>query len=495
MVNKKYFIIFIISLCLAASWSRVYGQEADNIYRQSLADLNKSVLLHLDKHSNQTTGLVESFQGTTGYYFDDATKRYYQQKEGLLDQQAFTYDLALAVIMYTINDQKSKADQILRILKNNFYAVKNGYTGLLTSYRITSFDIWGEDALLAGIDGDRIHVGPNMWVALAALQYDQVNHTHKYLKFAIDIARWAYNLPHFRFPDGSRGAVSMGSGWGTNWSKVYSTENVIDNYAVLTILEQIYQQDPGKYQQLFEQRKFGLKKIRYEKACIKKWLLEIVYSRQNKLFHCGYNESGVDTTKALDTVSWSIAAIGPEEMIRWGLDPFKMIKCAEDNFLVQHDINDIAISGFDFTDEKGKDPKRSRLIWWEGTGQMVITYQVMAEFCRRNQAPDQAAEYEEKAFRYIAEMNKMNELAKLPKGILPYTSIQPRDREIINTFFFGWEIPRGKNGQWVTALSSTIWRVFGLSGFNPLVKEQKTSGGLQQVPRKMRAGMQKEIKN
>ncbi|MDD5757335.1 MAG: hypothetical protein PHR23_08695, partial [bacterium] len=354
---------------------------------------------------------------------------------------------------------------------------------------------WGEGTLLAGIDGDRIHVGPNMWVALAALQYDQINHTHKYLKFALDIARWAYDLPHFKFPDGSRGAVSMGSGWGANWSKVYSTENVIDNYAVLTILEQIYQQDPGQYQQLFKQRKFSLKKIRYEKSCIKKWLLEIVYSRQNQIFHCGYNESGVDSTKALDTVTWGIAAIGPEELVKWGLDPVKMIKSAEDNFFVQHDINNIAVSGFDFTDEKGKDPKRSRLIWWEGTGQMVITYRVMADFCRRNQAPEQAEEYEEKAFRYLAEMNKMNDLAGMPKGVLPYTSIQPGDREVINTFFFGWEIPRGKNGQWVTALSSTIWRVFGFSGFNPLVKEQRSIGRLRQTAPKMRVTMKKELKN
>jgi hypothetical protein len=507
MVNKKTSLLIILLISLTMSLALVYGQEAklvfntlkgdpqEDIYLQSLIDLDRSILLHLNKQSNPATGLVESYQGTSGCYFDDASQQYYQQKEGLLDQQAFTYDLALAVIMYTINNQKERAEQILRILRNNFYSVKNGYTGLLTSYRTTEFDIWGEDTLLAGIDGDRIHVGPNMWVALAALHYGQINHTDKYLDFAIDIARWAYDLSHFKFADGTRGAVSMGSGWGPDWSNVYSTENVIDNYAVLNMLEQVYQQNQRQDQKLFEKHELGLKEIRYEKAAIKKWLLKIAYNRQYQSFNCGYNEFGNDTTKALDTVSWSIAAIGPEELIRWGLDPVKMIQFVEDSFLVQHNINGISISGFDFTDEKGKDPKRPRLIWWEGTGQMVVTYQVMAEFCQRNRAFSKAEEYEEKALRYLAEMNKMNALARLPKGVLPYTSIQPGDQEIINTFFFGWEIPRGKNGQWVAALSSTVWGVFGLSGFNPLSLEQKTIGKLQHVPNEMRAKINKALKN
>lgn len=492
---------------MALSAVLVYGKEAmlvfntlqgdpkESIYLQSLIDLDRSILLHLNKQSNSSTGLVESYQGTSTCYFDDASQQYYQQEEGQLDKQAFTYDLSLAVMMYTINKQNKRAERIMRILKNNFYSVKNGYTGLLNSYRTSEFDIWGEDMLLAGIDGDRIHVGPNMWVALAALHYDQVNHTNKYLGFAIDIARWAYDLPHFKFSDGTRGAVSMGSGWGPDWSKVYSTENVIDNYAVLIMLEQVYLQANSHDQQLFKTHNLSLKNIQYEKKCIKKWLSKVAYNRQYQSFNCGYNELGKDTTKALDTVSWSIAAIGPEELVEWGLDPVKMIQFAEDNFQVQHTINGVSIAGFDFTDEKGKDPKRPRLIWWEGTGQMIIAYQVMAEFCQRNRAFGKASEYQEKAIRFLAEMKKMNDLAGLPEGVLPYTSIQPGDKEVLNTFFFGWEIPRGENGQWVSSLSSTVWRVFGLSGFNPLTLEQKTIGKLQHVPNEMRAKTEETFKN
>ncbi len=476
-------------------FNHLKGETRENGYLKSVADLNQAVLAHLQKSTNKVTGLVESYIGTSGCYFDEASKQYYTHQQGLLDQQAFTYDQALAVMMYSMNNRKGKAEQILRVLKNNFYAQKNGYTGLLTSYRTAEFDIWGEDMLLAGIDGDRIHVGPNMWVALAALHHDRINHSEKHLGFAIDIAKWAYDLPHFKFSDGSRGAVSMGSGWGPDWSKVYSTENVIDYYAVLKILEQIYHRDNGKYRQLFLKHEFGLAKIKQEIACIKKWLLEVAYNRKTHIFNCGYNESGVDETKALDVISWSIVAIGPEEIVRWGLDPVKMIETAEEIFLIQQAVNDISIFGFDFTDDQGKDPKRSRLIWWEGTGQMIVAYQVMAKFCRKNQAPGKAKEYEGKAIRYLAEMNKMTVLAKLPKGVLPYTSVQPGDQEIVNAFFFGWEIPRGKEGRWVAALSSTIWGFFGLSGFNPLALEQKTIGALRQSPHEMSASMGKVLNN
>jgi hypothetical protein len=94
--------------------------------------------------------------------------------------------------------------------------------------------------------------------------------------------------------------------------------------------------------------------------------------------------------------------------------------------------------------------------------------------------------------QYLAEMDKMSRMARLPNGVLPYTSIQPKDTEVVNTFFYGWEIPRGKNGQWVTSLASTMWRVIASVGFNPLVSEQRTIGMLQDLNTKMwaRAGIE-----
>lgn len=477
--------------------SFLYGQEAKfllasihcdenvNRYVEKLMQADKETLTFLNKERSAVTGLVESFHGSSPYYYDPASEQYYPDKVGILDEQGFTYDLALVIMVYALNGHFDKARKILSVLEKNFPVEKNGYIGLFNSYVITDFDTWGEDILKMGIDGDRIHVGPNMWVAMAALQFNKITGSHEFLPFALEISKWAYNLPHFKFPDGSRGPASMGSGWGPDWSTVFSTENVIDNYAVLKTLEEVYIGADEKIRKIFEQKKFGWTEILLEKASIIKWLKEVGFNPQYQSFNCGYNENGVDKTKALDTVSWGIAAISPAELIKWGIDPFKMIEFAENNFMIEQTISGEAIKGFDFTDEKYKDPNRARLIWWEGTGQMVLAYQIMADYCQQTGDTDRMVEYQNKALIFSREMGKMAKITGLPSGTLPYTSIQPKDTEIINTFSYGWEIPRGLNGQWVSSLSSTLWRVIGVSGFNPLDSRQNTFGMLYRLGTEM----------
>ncbi|MDD5492190.1 MAG: hypothetical protein PHV60_05870 [bacterium] len=494
-MNRKLAHFFCVFLVLICSVECLAGDEPQmimanlvntgNPYLEKLVAVNQQTITFLDKERAATTGLIESFHGSSVYYYDDASKQYYPDKEGILDQQGFTYDLALVVMVYTLNGQYQKAKQILKVLEQNFSVEKNGHIGLLNSYKINDFNGQDEYSLEIGIDGDRIHVGPNMWIALAALQFNKMTGTRQFLPFAVEVAKWAYNLPHYVMKDGSRGAVCMGSGWGPDWSTVFSTENIIDNYAVLNWLEQIYQAGTEMERRVFTAKGFGLKKIQEEKESIKQWLLKIGFNREYRSFNCGYNEFGVDKTKALDTVSWGISGIGPAVLASWGIDPFKMVDFAEQNFQVYQEIKGEPITGFDFTDEKYKDPHRPRIIWWEGTGQMIVMYQVMADYCRQLGDIDRMVSCQRKAMQYLAEMDKMSRMARLPYGVLPYTSIQPKDTELVNTFFYGWEIPRGKNGHWVTSLASTMWRAIGSIGFNPLVSEQTTIGMLQDLNTKM----------
>lgn len=488
-----FFCVFLVLLC---SIECMAGDEPqlilanlssglENLYLEKLLVVNRQTITFLDKEMAPATGLVESFHGSSPYYYDPASAQYYPDKEGILDQQGFTYDLSLVVMVYALNGQYRQAEQILRVLEHNFSVEKNGYIGLLNSYKISGFNGQDQYGLEIGIDGDRIHVGPNMWIALAALQYDKLSGTNQFLPFVIAIAKWAYSLPHFVMPDGRRGAVCMGSGWGPDWSTVFSTENIIDNFAVLNWLEKIYQTGTETERRIFAVKSFGLKEIREEKESIKQWLLKAGFNREYQSFNCGYNEFGADQTKALDTVSWGIAALGPAMLVNWGIDPLKMVDFAEENFQIYQEINGEPITGFDFTDEKYKDPNRQRIIWWEGTGQMIVMYQVMADYCRQLGDLDRMYSFQRKATQYLAEMDKMSRIAKLPNGVLPYTSIQPKDTEIVNTFFYGWEIPRGKNGQWVTSLASTMWRIIASVGFNPLVNEQRTIGMLQTLGPKM----------
>lgn len=495
-MHRKLAYFFCVFLVLLCSIECMAGDEpqlilanltagSENLYLEKLQAVNRQTITFLDKVRAPATGLVESFHGSSPYYYDSASEQYYPDKAGVLDQQGFTYDTSLVVMVYALNGQVQKAKQILTVLERNFKIEKNGYIGLLNAYNISDFNDQDQYGLEMGIDGDRIHVGPNMWIALAALQYNKMSGTSQFLPFVVEIAKWAYGLPHFVMPDGSRGAVCMGSGWGPDWSTVFSTENIIDNFAVLNWLEKIYQTGTETERRIFTAKGFGLKEILEEKENIKQWLLKVGFNREYQSFNCGYNEFGVDKTKALDTVSWGIAAIGPAVLINWGIDPFKMVDFAEQNFQVYQEINGEPITGFDFTDEKYKDPNRQQVIWWEGTGQMIVMYQVMADYCRQLGDIDRMSSFQRKALQYLAEMDKMSRIARLPNGVLPYTSIQPKDKELVNTFFYGWEIPRGKNGQWVTSLASTMWRIIASVGFNPLVNEQRTIGMLQDLGPKM----------
>ena len=497
-MHRKVVVYFFCALTfITVSFSSLFAQEARmvlanlntpvnaNLYLEKLRSIDAQTLTFLDKERSANTGLVESFHGSSTYYYDPASEKYYPDKAGILDQQGFTYDLALVIITYTLNGQFKQAANILSVLQDNFSVEKNGNIGLLNAYNIADFGTTALNSLDMGIDGDRIHVGPNMWVALAALQYDQISQTREFLPLVIDIAHWAYGLPHYRFSDGSRGAVCMGSGWGPDWSTVFSAENIIDNYAVLKWLEAIYNTADGATQQIFNSKHFSLAEIQQEKACIKRWLVEVGFNKDYQSFNCGYNENGVDKTKALDTVSWGISALGPAELVSWGIDPFKMVEFAESNFQVKQNVRGQDIEGFDFTDEQYKDPNRPRVIWWEGTGQMILMYQVMADYCRQTGDIDRMTEYQNKAVFFLKEEDKMSRIANLPCGVLPYTSIQPKDTEVLNTFFYGWEIPRGRNGQWVTSMASTLWRVISMSGFNPLTCEQRTVGMLKNTGAEM----------
>ena len=259
------------------------------------------------------------------------------------------------------------------------------------------------------------------------------------------------------------------------------------------MLEAIYNNGSEKERTIFAEHKFGLKEIQYEKDCIKKWFLSVAYNKDYQSFNCGYNEFGVDKTRALDTVSWAIAALGPEELVSWGLNPAKMIQFAEDNFQVKQEVKGTVVEGFDFTDEKGKDPNRQRVIWLEGTGEMILAYQVMADYYQRQSDPSRADSYQEKAVKFLGELDKLNKLTGLPDGVLPYTSYQPKDMEVLNTFFYGWEIPRGDQGRWVSSLSSTLWRIIAMVGFNPLATEQQTVGLLKNVNNEMAAKLTGKI--
>ncbi|MBQ2219660.1 MAG: hypothetical protein II417_02555, partial [Elusimicrobia bacterium] len=72
------------------------------------------------------------------------------------------------------------------------------------------------------------------------------------------------------------------------------------------------------------------------------------------------------------------------------------------------------------------------------------------------------------AIEILSNMEKASNLINLIDKSLPYTSKKPTDKQIFTTFANEWEIPRGKDGSWVSSSSSTGWYLIATSAFNPL---------------------------
>lgn len=470
----KKIIFFTITFIF--TFSTAYSIDiVDKSYREQFATdtLNKDFYRHqmrtasfYDRQTSSVNGLVESFRGTSNYTYDLFTRSFIVGSKGVLDAQAFVYDSSIASLSYILSGQYKKAEKLFRLFQREFAASKGDNIGLCNVYRTDMQRTrWG---LKPGIDGNRVHLGPNMWIAIAVLQYTAITGKTDFVPFLIDMVKWAKEIKHYNFSDGKKGAPSMGYGWQPpDWSTVYSTENVIDYYAVLRMLKYIYNNSNKNVASYFEKAKYSLKDIDEEMANIERWLTKLIFDKRKKSFNMGYNANGLDRTDALDTVSWTIPAITPKRLEELGISPFDMMQFAEDNYLVTDKIDDVEIKGYDFTNQQGR-RKDYRMVWFEGTGFHVTALQSMSQYAKKMGKKELAQQYKNQAIEILSNMEKAANVINLIDKSLPYTSKRPTDKQIFTTFANEWEIPRGKNGTWVCSSSSTGWFLIATSAFNPL---------------------------
>jgi len=420
-----------------------------------------------DRQTSSVNGLVESHRGTSVYSYDFFSRSFITGNGGVLDAQAFIYDTAIASLAYLLAGQNNKVVKILKVCEREFYSKKDeSKFGLYNAYKT---DVprkrWG---LTPGIDGNRVHLGPNIWVTISAFQYTALTGKLDFLQFALDTLKWASGIHHYRFSDGQFGAASMGYGWTPpDWSKVYSTENIVDHYAALKMAKDIYYNSNVDVKSYFEKANYDIKDIETEIANIERWLVDVIYDKNKKTLNMGYNERGVDRTDALDTVSWTITAVTPERLSELGIDPFYLMDFADKEYLVSDKIEEQEIQGYDFTNQQGR-RKNYRMIWFEGTCFHITTIQVMSDYAKKLGKSDLKDGYKKQAVEMLEYVDNASNIINLIDNSLPYTSKRPNDKQIYTTFAEYWEIPRGKNGSWVASSSSTGWRLIAASAFNPL---------------------------
>ena len=459
--------------CATVDFSRPGDSMAPYVPRLGFnpAPVHRNISRFLELRTGRS-GLLASFGSTSPYMFSNDTGRFhacYYAKVGYLDDQAFTYDLALAAMGYLLLGREDRADHILGALEKDFYLQKNGTYGMYNSYLVSS-RIPVEDLAMGG-DGDRMHAGPTLWVALAALNHVKLARTTRFLEFTLDIVEWCRSkLTYFRFPDGERGGISMGMGWGPDWRKIFSTEHNVDYFAVLQMLLQIYRESPEDVRDIFRAKKIDEAWLVDEMDHIGRWLKEKAFNPESYCFRAGYNEFGADNLRILDGTSWGLGGIGPENFEAWGIDLDRLIESTEKHFGSTYILpTGEVLRGFDITDPDGYERARDPLFWFEGTGQQIIAYAELARYYARTGDVARARKYSAKAVDCTRSMHRFSEYYGL-RGALPYMSIRPEPGAIVKTLKWEWEIPRGKDGElWVGSMSSTMWFLYCVHGFfNPM---------------------------
>jgi hypothetical protein len=408
-------LILVNSLCFAEKGSAQTFDET-KIYK------------YLKSEQSKKTGLVNSFFNTSD--------------EELLNQ-ASTYDQALAGLAFLILGDDKAASRILDFFNKtwsgngftNFYNTATGYPGVETT----------------------IHLGPNMWITILALQYTAATGDNKYLDLAKNIAIWAIKLNH------KQGGIAMGpvADWGANWPEVYSSENNIDAHAVFNLL--------ANYVTSIEDKNL----LAAQMAGIEKFLKDITFGLNSYI--CVGSEN--PTIMASDIPALLVLAFRPakfESLVGFSCD--ELLELAEKYFFTATDD----IKGYEFTDEESRGKiGRPKMISLEWTAMISLAYFKMADYYNQfyeltseSKYKISADEYRNKAQNSIKNLDKKILTMAKDKIAYPYAT---KGYQQVFPFAPWWKTPKnGKDGRLAASLASTCWRLFLEKRFNPLELKVKT---------------------
>ncbi|MDD5617990.1 MAG: hypothetical protein PHG69_02755, partial [Candidatus Omnitrophica bacterium] len=365
----------------------------------------------LKNHQVQKTGLIVSFEGD--YRLKDTT---------------FIYDQALAVIAYTLFGDYDRAKRGL-----DFFARKAEKIDGLAFYNA----YYSKNGAVAEYIA---HAGPNLWLGIAILQYTNKTKDYTYINLAEQIAGWINSIQ-----DNEGGVIG---GKGIDW---YSTEHNLDAFAFFDMFYKL------------------TKKEQYKNTAetILNWLTKYAYGNDAIPVSRGKG----DSTIATDTYAWSIAALGPKRLKDFNMDPGGILEFAIENCLVSTSFTnlkgkEINVSGFDFA--KHQNIGRGGVVSCEWTAQMILSFNMMAEYYISLGRLDKANYYQGQALKYLNELSKMviSSFSSFGQGgwCMPYAS-----QENVDTGH-GWRTPRGSR---TGSVAATAYTIFAVSKFNPLQLETK----------------------
>lgn len=339
--------------------------------------------------------------------------------DGNLKNVCFTYDQALAAIVFLIFDDYPHAAKILDFYYKKVIEKEKIYNAYFSNGNIFE---------------NQMHSGPYAWIGIAALNYVKRTGEKKYLAIAEHVTRFLALMLD------NEGGVRGGPA--DQW---YSTEHNLDVYAFFMLMYQIA----------------GEEKYLHAANRICDWIVKYAYTDQGAQIKRGKG----DSTIATDTYAWSVTALGPEKLRSLNMDPEAILQFAIDNCEVKvkflRDFGDIEVTGFDFA--KIRNRARGGVVSCEWTAQMIVAFEIMANYYFEKKDTKQYEYYMHKSLFYSNELQKMLILSpsKIGKAdpCLPYASSAS-----VNTGH-GWRTPAGnKTG----SLASTAYFLLAYHGYNPL---------------------------
>ena len=400
---KKYVAILEKSSNLKAKGGNVTKEIAalDEERRKISKQIIDGVYLWIKNRQDLISGLVLSYEG------DQSLKK-----------TSFTYDQALAVIVFTIFKDNRRAEKIL-----DFYLAKvNKGENICNAYYTQ-----GDCAEYI------VHSGPNAWLGLAVLDYYKATNNPKYLPIAEKVAGFLLSMMD------SEGGIKGGPT--VSW---YATEHNLDAFAFFDSFYKI-----TKNQKYLEAR-----------DKIKHWIEKYAYTTYGPPVQRGKG----DSTIATDTYAWSIAAFGPEELSSMKMNPERIVDFAVQNCEAQVTFRrkegEVQVKGFDFA--KARNCARRGVVSCEWTAQMILSFEIMADYYKTSDI-NKYKYYLSQSIFYFTELQKM--LITSPSKIgredpcFPYASSASVDTG------HGWRTPEGNT---TGSLSSTAYFLIAYKGYNPL---------------------------
>lgn len=361
---------------------------------------------YLHEVQHPVTGLLESFP---------------RSQDPELHGVGFTYDLALACLVFTHHRSLTEAGRIAEFFRSMPLPTPYGQD-FNTAYHIRH--------ALPALESI-FQLGPMAWAALALVHYGRATGQLVYLRRAEALLAWARQ--HLPAQDGG-----LAMGLVPPWTERYSVENNWAYYAALRAVAAAL--PPGPERDALQQAR----------RASRTWLAR----------HQGLRGEA-DSVKALDVYTNALL-VGPAAQLEDFL-PGAEDAVADWGMVVIEELEALfhvpASFGYDYTDaQEAAQAGRARVNWLEGTEQVVVAYQQWALFFEACGRPM----FARKLLRWasLAHAGVMRNSLVIGNAVaIPNTDAA----EPVRTFADGW-IAR----PWTEpATNGTTWAYFAESGLNP----------------------------